>query len=76
MKEVFARQHNELTVRSGHIWGDRHWPEILEKEAQEDVGTENGDRPRRRKRRHGPGLSAQFPRPRIGLNGKNRPHSL
>ena len=23
MKEVFARRYNELTGRSGHIWGDR-----------------------------------------------------
>ena len=28
MKEVFARRHNELTGRSGHIWGDRYWSRI------------------------------------------------
>jgi hypothetical protein len=73
MKEVFARRYNELTGRSGHIWGDRYWSRILEGEPPEgesvyeggavERGAETGVRPRRQKRRCGPGFSPKSPSP-------------
>jgi hypothetical protein len=73
MKEVFARRYNELTGRSGHIWGDRYWSRILEGDPPEwatvyeggavESEAETGDRPRRRKRRRSPGFSSKFPFP-------------
>jgi REP element-mobilizing transposase RayT len=69
MKEVFARRYNELTGRSGHIWGDRYWSMILEGDPPEwatvyvggAVGreAEAGDRPRKRKRRRSARFSPQ-----------------
>ena len=74
MKEVFARRYNELTGRSGHIWGDRYWSRILEGEPPEGAeaymggtverGAGTGVRPRRRKRRRGARFSAVSPAPR------------
>ena len=66
LKQTFAQRYNALTGRTGHIWGDRYWSEILEGEppaivggeAALEVGTENGDRPRRQKRRRSPRFSA------------------
>ena len=73
MKEVFARRYNELTGRSGHIWGDRYWSRILDGEPPEwakvyeggavESGRGIGDRPHWGKRRCGPGFSPQFPLP-------------
>ncbi|MDR1107781.1 MAG: hypothetical protein LBL19_01975 [Spirochaetaceae bacterium] len=62
MKQTFAVRYNRLTGRTGHIWGDRYWsailegepPEVVEWEAEEEVGAEpearvrGGVRPRRR----------------------------
>jgi hypothetical protein len=64
MKQVFARRYNELTGRSGHIWGDRYWSRILEGEPPEGaaaVKAGNGDRPRKRKRSRGPRVSPVSP---------------
>jgi REP element-mobilizing transposase RayT len=69
LKQTFAQRHNALTGRTGHIWGDRYWSEILKGEPPEAVGAEaalgagaeNGDRPHRRKRRQGPKFSAAAP---------------
>jgi hypothetical protein len=72
LKQTFAQRYNALTGRTGHIWGDRYWSEILEGEPPADVGAEaaleagaeNGDRPRRRKRGRNPRFSAISPVPR------------
>jgi hypothetical protein len=76
MKQVFAQRYNALTGRSGHIWGDRYWSQILEGEPPEDRGAEaafgaeaggqsrtpnTGVRPRWRKQGRGPHFSAVFP---------------
>ena len=71
LKQTFAQRYNALTGRTGHIWGDRYWSEILEGEPPADVGAEAalgaeaeyGDRPRRQKRRRGPRFSAASPAP-------------
>ena len=77
MKEVFARRYNDLTGRTGHIWGDRYWSLILEGEPPADVGTEAAlgagaeyrDRPRRRKRRRSPRFPAISPAPQAPATG-------
>jgi REP element-mobilizing transposase RayT len=61
MKQVFAQRYNALTGRSGHIWGDRYWSQILEGGPPEDVGAEAGVRPWRQKRGRGPRFSAVSP---------------
>jgi hypothetical protein len=67
MKQVFAQRYNALTGRSGHIWGDRYWSQILEGEPPEGAGAEaafeaeTGVRPWRRKRERRPRFSAVFP---------------
>jgi REP element-mobilizing transposase RayT len=69
IKQVFAQRYNELTGRSGHIWGDRYWSRILEGEPPEGAGLEagfgadTGVRPRRQKNRRAPRFSARFPDP-------------
>jgi REP element-mobilizing transposase RayT len=62
MKQVFAQRYNALTGRSGHIWGDRYWSQILEGEPPEAAfGAETGVRPWGRKRGRGPRFSVIFP---------------
>jgi REP element-mobilizing transposase RayT len=75
LKQTFARRYNALTGRTGHIWGDRYWSEILEGEPPTDVGVEAaleaeiGDRPRGRKSRRNPRFSALSPAPRPSAPG-------
>ena len=38
LKQTFAQRYNALTGRTGHIWGDRYWSEILEGEPPADAG--------------------------------------
>jgi REP element-mobilizing transposase RayT len=69
LKQTFAQRYNALTGRTGHIWGDRYWSQILEGEPPEDgaaaleAEAEKRDRPRRGKRRPGAGFSAISPLP-------------
>ncbi|MDR0598038.1 MAG: transposase [Treponema sp.] len=71
LKQTFAQRYNALTGRTGHIWGDRYWSEILEGKPPEAVGAEaaleawaeNGDRPRRQKQRRSPQFSTAAPAP-------------
>jgi REP element-mobilizing transposase RayT len=42
MKQVFAQRYNALTGRTGHIWGDRYWSQILKGEPPEDAALEAG----------------------------------
>jgi hypothetical protein len=35
LKQTFTVRYNVLHGRSGHIWGDRYWSEILEGEPPE-----------------------------------------
>jgi hypothetical protein len=72
LKQTFAQRYNALTGRTGHIWGDRYWSEILEGEPPDAVGVEaargdgaeHRDRPRSRKRGRGPRFSTVSPAPR------------
>ncbi|MDR0597425.1 MAG: transposase [Treponema sp.] len=72
LKQTFAQRYNALTGRTGHIWGDRYWSEILEGEAPEEAGaeaalgegTEYRDRPRSRDRVRSARFSALSPAPR------------
>jgi REP element-mobilizing transposase RayT len=75
MKQVFAQRFNAADGRTGHIWGDRYWSQILEGEPdaeEEEAEPANGDRPRRggtangvcprRRREEGKsGFSLKFP---------------
>jgi hypothetical protein len=59
MKQVFAVKFNKADVRSGHIWGDRYWSQVLPGEPPEEgveAGTTEmaGARPC-------PGENAKFP---------------
>ncbi|MDR1058639.1 MAG: hypothetical protein LBL43_03740, partial [Treponema sp.] len=38
MKQTFAVRYNQLTGRTGHVWGDRYWSVILEGEPPEGAG--------------------------------------
>jgi hypothetical protein len=38
MKQVFAQRFNTADGRTGHIWGDRYWSQILEGEPEEGAG--------------------------------------
>ena len=77
LKQTFAQRYNALTGRTGHIWGDRYWSEILEGEPPADVGAEAalgfeaeyGDRPRRQKRRRNPRFSTTSPAPQAPAPG-------
>jgi hypothetical protein len=40
MKQTFAVRYNQLTGRTGHVWGDRYWSLILEGEPPEGAGEE------------------------------------
>jgi REP element-mobilizing transposase RayT len=40
LKQTFAERYNRETGRTGHIWGDRYWSQILEGESPE--GEEHG----------------------------------
>ena len=79
LKQTFAQRYNALTGRTGHIWGDRYWSEILageppaavgaagavfKEKAALGAGAENGDRPRSRKQRRNPRFSAVSAAPR------------
>jgi hypothetical protein len=71
LKQTFAQRYNALTGRTGHIWGDRYWSEILEGDPPEwatvyaggadERTAETGDRLRSRKRRRSPGFPPKFP---------------
>jgi hypothetical protein len=37
LKQTFSVRYNLLHERSGHIWGDRYWSEILEVEPPEEA---------------------------------------
>jgi hypothetical protein len=54
MKQTFAVRYNKLMGRTGHIWGDRYWSEILEgeppEEAEWEVGAEAEVEPKARAR--------------------------
>jgi hypothetical protein len=39
LKQTFAQRYNQETGRTGHIWGDRYWSQVLE---GEPPGKENG----------------------------------
>ena len=82
LKQTFAQRYNALTGRTGHIWGDRYWSQILEGEPPADVEaagaafkedaaleTKIGDRPHGRKRRRGPRFSAFSPASRPSAPG-------
>jgi REP element-mobilizing transposase RayT len=74
MKQVFAQRYNALTGRTGHIWGDRYWSQILEGEPPDTLGVEagfgaetgveapaSGVSPRRREQGRRPRFSAVSP---------------
>jgi hypothetical protein len=44
MKQVFARRFNLAAGRTGHIWGDRYWSQVVEGEPEERE-VADGDRP-------------------------------
>jgi hypothetical protein len=44
MKQVFAQRFNLASGRTGHIWGDRYWSQVVEGEPEER-GVAYGDRP-------------------------------
>jgi hypothetical protein len=79
MKQVFAQRYNALTGRSGHIWGDRYWSQILEGEPPEGAGATagaaaasgpgTGDRPRSGKNAGKPGFPPIFPAPTAPSSG-------
>jgi hypothetical protein len=64
MKRVFAQRFNAAAGRIGHIWGDRYWSRILEREPEEGAGeAANGDRPRRRRKERKSRFSLKNPSP-------------
>jgi hypothetical protein len=69
MKQTFAQRYNRETGRTGHIWGDRYWSQILEGEPpEEETGgragaSANGVRPFRGKNAAAPGFPPVSPRP-------------
>jgi hypothetical protein len=73
MKQTFAARYNQLTGRTGHIWGDRYWSLILdgeppkeggeEREAEPEVRAEGGVRPRYGKMVIRPEFSPLAPHP-------------
>jgi hypothetical protein len=76
MKQVFAQRYNALTGRTGHIWGDRYWSQILEGEPPEDASgggaafeAETGVRPWGRREGRGPRFSALSPAPQAPAPG-------
>jgi REP element-mobilizing transposase RayT len=43
LKQVFAQRYNREDGRTGHIWGDRYWSQIVEGEPpEEEVEEETG----------------------------------
>jgi hypothetical protein len=42
LKQTFAQRYNALTGRTGHIWEDRYWSQILEGAPPEDAGAAPG----------------------------------
>jgi hypothetical protein len=42
LKQTFAVRYNLLHGRTGHIWGDRYWSEILEGEPPEEADKWSG----------------------------------
>jgi REP element-mobilizing transposase RayT len=73
MKQTFAQRYNRATGRTGHIWGDRYWSQILEGEPpgeppEAETGgragaSANGDRPLRGKNEAAPGFPPISPHP-------------
>jgi hypothetical protein len=42
LQQTFAQRYNRETGRTGHIWGDRYWSQILEGEPPEETGISAG----------------------------------
>jgi REP element-mobilizing transposase RayT len=72
MKQVFAVRFNGIDGRTGHIWGDRYWSQILKgeppkegppegKETEVEAKTKSGVRPRYGKNAVKSLFSAFFP---------------
>jgi hypothetical protein len=38
VKQTFAVRFNRRSGRSGHVWGDRYWSQVLEEESPEEAG--------------------------------------
>jgi hypothetical protein len=38
LKQTFAVRFNRRTERTGHVWGDRYWSRVLEREPPEEAG--------------------------------------
>jgi REP element-mobilizing transposase RayT len=66
LKQTFAQRYNRETGRSGHIWGDRYWSRIVEREPLEGesgaaaVAVNTGVRPSNGKN-EGPPVFRTFP---------------
>jgi REP element-mobilizing transposase RayT len=75
LKQTFAQRYNRLAGRTGHIWGDRYWSEVLAGEPPEGGGggagpatrvrpLKGGVRPSSGKAGKNPDFSPPPPRPR------------
>jgi hypothetical protein len=69
LKQTFAQRYNRAMGRTGHIWGDRYWSQILAGEPPEEAtagrarASANGDRPSGGKTAADRGFPPIFPRP-------------
>ncbi|MDR2052518.1 MAG: transposase [Treponema sp.] len=73
MKQTFAQRYNRAMGRTGHIWGDRYWSEILAGDPPGEppegetgapaVASNSGVRPSKGKNEGAPGFSPISPRP-------------
>ncbi|MDR2052583.1 MAG: transposase [Treponema sp.] len=69
MKQTFAQRYNRAMGRTGHIWGDRYWSQILAGEPPEGGtggragASANGDRPPRGKNATAPDFPPLSPHP-------------
>jgi hypothetical protein len=41
VKQTFAVRFNRCAERTGHVWGDRYWSQVLEEEPPEGAGEAN-----------------------------------
>ncbi|MDR2785430.1 MAG: transposase [Treponema sp.] len=76
LKQTFAQRYNRETGRTGHIWGDRYWSQILEGESPEGeenggaaVAANTGVRPHGGKNEGPPGFSPISPSPTVPVPG-------
>jgi hypothetical protein len=44
LKQTFSARFNVLTGRSGHVWGDRYWSEILDGDPPEEAEKVNWEK--------------------------------